>query len=201
MPIIPREPIIEPLSPRVNIERNLFTPKFSSLKDKRTSKVVPLTDHRSWTVDESDSSKEELVTKKEKFTGPKTNSNSLPSSLFPNQLHRPAASPCQSSWMFPSPLTMVNSCCWMCSRETVHVKNRKLLPKVKFMEFSTLPFSLTWPAMQGKFYLFHYFKLSSSRVGIIASILRQKYKQSSTFASSFPNRDKSSFDENFLIFS
>ena len=97
MPIIPREPIIEPLSPRVNIERNLFTPKFSSLKDKRTSKVVPLTDHRSWTVDESDSSKEELVTKKEKFTGPKTNSNSLPSSLFPNQLHRPAASPCQSS--------------------------------------------------------------------------------------------------------
>lgn len=112
MPIIPREPIIEPLSPRVNIERNIFTPKFSSLKDKRSSKVVPLTDHRSWTVDESHSSKEEVVTKKEKFTVPETNSNSLPSSSFPNQLlsnrpkntensnsarNRLAASPCQSS--------------------------------------------------------------------------------------------------------
>ena len=116
-PIIPREPIIEPLSPRANIERNIFTPKFSSLKDKRSSKVVPLTDHRSWTVDESQSSKEEIVTKKEKLIRPaKTNSNSLPPSLFANQLltvrpkstpglvensnsahHQPAASPCQSS--------------------------------------------------------------------------------------------------------
>ena len=61
-PIVPREPIIEPFSPRINLERNLFTPKFSSIsmKDKRSfSKVTPLYDHRSLTLDEIRNMKEE----------------------------------------------------------------------------------------------------------------------------------------------
>ena len=102
MPIIPREPIIEPLEHRSNIERNIFTPKFSSLKDCRNSKVTPLTDHRSWTVDDprTAGSKEEILTKMEKLpipptsTSTKTNNNAS-SSLYANQLHtiRPKSTP------------------------------------------------------------------------------------------------------------
>ena len=101
MPIIPREPIIESLEHRHNIERNIFTPKFSSLKDCRNSKVTPLTDQRSWTVDDprTPGSKEEILTKMEKLpipttsTSTKTNNNA--SSLYANQLQtvRPKSTP------------------------------------------------------------------------------------------------------------
>ena len=109
MPIIPREPIIESLEHRHNIERNIFTPKFSSLKDCRNSKVTPLTDQRSWTVDDprTPGSKEEILTKMEKLpiststtstntsstTSSKTNNNA--SSLYANQLQtvRPKSTP------------------------------------------------------------------------------------------------------------
>ena len=115
MPIIPREPIIESLEHRHNIERNIFTPKFSSLKDCRNSKVTPLTDQRSWTVDDprTPASKEEILTKMEKLpiptsitstsitsttisstTSNKTNNNA--SSLYSNlqlQTVRPKSTP------------------------------------------------------------------------------------------------------------
>ena len=113
MPIIPREPIIEPLEHRPTIERNIFTPKFSSLKDCRNSKVTPLTDHRSWTVDDSRTpgSKEEILTKMEKLPIPTSSSSTTPStstnttktnntpasSLYANQLQiiRPKSTPGQ----------------------------------------------------------------------------------------------------------
>ena len=65
LPIIPREPIIEPpFSPRNNIEQNLFTPKFSSLKDRRSqSKVTPFVDNRSWTLDDTRKIKDEIEKK------------------------------------------------------------------------------------------------------------------------------------------
>ena len=112
MPIIPREPIIEPLEHRSNIERNIFTPKFSSLKDCRNSKVTPLTDQRSWTVDDprTPGSKEERLTKMEKLPIPISTSmtsmtsltctkttNNASSSLYANQLQtvRPKSTPGQ----------------------------------------------------------------------------------------------------------
>ena len=98
-PIIPREPIIEPFSPRINIERNLFTPKCSSsLKDKRSiSKITPLYDHRSWTLDEIQNMKLDPEKKNDKphLTHPSSVNNS---SLLATQLLnlRPKSTPCAS---------------------------------------------------------------------------------------------------------
>ena len=102
LPIIPREPIVEPpYSPRNNIEHSLFTPKFSSLKDRRShSKVTPFVDNRSWTFDDTRKAKEEI----EKKVGSTMNASPRPvnqasnsSSLLPTAeiFHlRPKSTPC-----------------------------------------------------------------------------------------------------------
>ena len=106
MPIIPREPIIEPFSPKINIERNLFTPKFSSLKDKRSySKVTPLVDHRSLTLDDCTKMKEIIEKKIDKNGQPVKNGGQPHPTILATSLIaatqianlRPKSTPCDTT--------------------------------------------------------------------------------------------------------
>ena len=99
LPIIPREAIIEPpYSPRNNIEHNLFTPKFSSLKDRRSqSKVTPFVDYRSWTLDDTRKAKDGIE-KKEGATmdaSPKPTNQAVNSLISTTELFhlRPKSTP------------------------------------------------------------------------------------------------------------